>query len=186
MNKNMKYGLLILAILIIGYFFTTMTQRGYTSNSLAIYDKDTNLVSKVLIQKGEDQLELFKIDTLWHIVGHDTLEIKESSVDNLFNKVLKIKKGTVLSINPEKYSKYSVDDSTGTHLILFNDSDQELGHFIFGSSKSDYSRNNVRVNDDINVYQTDQNVVWNLSTRPDYWGKKPTPPPIPESEKNNQ
>ncbi|MBC8215139.1 MAG: DUF4340 domain-containing protein [Candidatus Marinimicrobia bacterium] len=176
MGKNLKYGLIILGVLIVVYVLNTIGQNTYTSTTSSMFTGEIEDIAKFVINKNSDQLEIVKVDTTWQITDHDTLVIKKSSIDNLFNKVLKVKKGTILSTNPEKWNKYSVDDSTGTHLYLFNYADEELGHFVFGSSKADYSRNNLRIPEDNSVYQTDQNVVWNLSTRSSYWGQKPKPP----------
>ena len=70
------------------------------------------------------------------------------------------------------YGKYSLDDSTGTHLALINSKDETVGYYIFGRSKSDYSRSYVRVGDDPKVYLADQNVLYMLSTRVTYWGEE--------------
>ena len=75
--------------------------------------------------------------------------------------------------NPEKYGKYSVDDSSGTHLAVIGSKGETVEYYIFGRSKSDYSRSYVRVGDDPKVYLADQNVNYMLSTRPTYWGEKP-------------
>ncbi len=176
MDKNLKYGIIVLGVLIVAYMLNTMGQNTYSSTSSSMFTGEVDDIARVVITKNRDRLELVKVDTTWQITGHDTLVIKRRSVENLFTKALMVKKGTVLSENPEKWNKYSVDDSTGTHVYLFNFSDEDMGHFVFGSSKADYSRNNLRIPGDNSVYQTDQNVVWNLSTRPNYWGQKPKPP----------
>ena len=122
------------------------------------------------------------MDTIWKISGNDTLEIKPQSMDNLFEKVLKVNKSTIISENPEKYSKYSIDDSTGTHLAVIDFNGETVGYYIFGRSKSDYSRSYVRIGDDPNVYLADQNVTFMLNTRETYWGEKlkeEIPPPLP-------
>ena len=104
-------------------------------------------------------------------------------MDNLFDKVLKVNRGTIISENPEKYGKYSVDDSTGTHLAVIDSKGETVGYYVFGRSKSDYSRSYIRIGDDPNVYLADQNVTYMLSTRETYWGEKPKeevpPPPLP-------
>ena len=92
--------------------------------------------------------------------------------------------------NPEKYGKYSVDDSTGTHLAVINSEGKTVGYYVFGRSKSDYSRSYIRIGDDPKVYLVDQNVTYMLSTRETYWGEKPkeeVPPPvdIPADTTNN-
>jgi len=105
-------------------------------------------------------------------------------MDNLFDKVLKVNKGTIISENPEKYGKYSVDDSTGTHLAVIDSKGETVGYYVFGRSKSDYSRSYIRIDNDPKVYLADQNVTYMLSTQETYWGQKPKvevppPPPIP-------
>ena len=102
-------------------------------------------------------------------------------MDNLFDKVLKVNRGTIISENPAKYGKYSVDDSTGTHLAVIDSKGETVGYYVFGRSKSDYSRSYIRAGNDPNVYLADQNVIYMLSTRETYWGEKPKVeiPPAP-------
>ena len=183
MTKNLKIALILLAILIGIYLLNINSQNKFESTSTAIFIDDTEDIFKVLIQKGDEAIELARIDTMWKISGNDTLIIKPHSIENLFDKVLKVNRGTIISDNPEKYSKYSLDDSTGTHLGIINAKGETTGYYIFGRSNSDYSRSYVRIGDDPNVYLADQNVIYMLSTRETYWGEKPkeevpTPSPL--------
>ena len=76
-----------------------------------------------------------------------------------------------------------MDDSTGTHLAIINSKGETVGYYVFGRSKSDYSRSYIRIGDDPKVYLVDQNVIYMLATRETYWGEKPkedVPPPPPE------
>ena len=182
MTKNLQIALIILVILIGIYFLNKSSQTKFESTSEAIFIGDLEDIFKFLIQEGEEAIELSRVDTLWRISGNDTLKVKSRSIDNLFNKVLNVNRGTIISENPEKYSKYSVDDSTGTHLAIINHKGETVGYYIFGRSKSDYSRSYVRVGDDPKVYLADQNVTYMLSTRATYWGEKPKEevPPLPK------
>ena len=74
--------------------------------------------------------------------------------------------------NPKKYGKYSVDDSTGTHLAVIDSKGETISYYVFGRSKSDYSRSYVRLGNDPKVYLADQNITYMLQTRPTYWGEK--------------
>ena len=184
MTKNLQIALVVLVVLIGIFFLNKSSQSKLDSTSEAIFNDDPEDIFKFLIQKGEEAIELARVDTLWRISGNDTLEIKSRSMDNLFDKVLKVNRGTIISENPEKYDKYSVDDSTGTHLAIVDSKGETVGYYVFGRSKSDYSRSYIRIGDDPNVYLSDQNVTYMLSTRETYWGQKPKvevppPPPIP-------
>ena len=184
MAKNVQIALIVLIVFIGLYFLNKSSQSKLDSTSESIFNNDAEDIFKFLIQKGEEAIELARVDTLWRISGNDTLEIKSRSMDNLFDKVLKVNRGTIISENPEKYDKYSVDDSTGTHLAVVDSKGETVGYYVFGRSKSDYSRSYIRIGDDPNVYLSDQNVTYMLSTRETYWGQKPKvevppPPPIP-------
>ena len=183
MTKNFQIALIILVALIGIFFFNKNSQSKLETVSEAIFTEDIEDIFKFLIQKGEEAIELARVDTMWRISGNDTLEVKSQSMDNLFDKVLKVNRGTIISENPEKYSKYSVDDSTGTHLAVIDSKGETVGYYVFGRSKSDYSRSYVRVGSDPKVYLADQNVTYMLQTRPTYWGEKPKeeaplPPPV--------
>ena len=183
MTKNVQIALIVLVIFVGIYFLNKSSQAKFESTSEAIFNSEPEDIFKFLIQNGEEAIELSRVDTLWRISGNDTLEVISRSINNLFDKVLKVNRGTIISENPEKYGKYSVDDSTGTHLAVINSKGETVGYYVFGSSKSDYSRSYVRVGSDPKVYLADQNVTYMLQTRPTYWGEKPKeevplPPPI--------
>ena len=191
MTKNFKISLIVLMVLTGVYLLNMRSQRKLESTSTAIFTDDPEDVFKILIQTGEEAVELARVDTIWRISGNDTLVTKPHSIENLFDKVLKVNRGTIISENPEKYDKYFVDDSTGTHLAVINSEGKTVGYYVFGRSKSDYSRSYIRIGDDPKVYLVDQNVTYMLSTRETYWGEKPKeeappqPVDIPVDTTNN-
>ena len=173
MTKNVQIALIVLVILVGIYFLNKSSQTKFESTSEAIFNDEPEDIFKFLIQQGQEAIELSRVDTLWRISGNDTLEVQSRSMDNLFDKVLKVNRGTIISESPEKYGKYSVDDSTGTHLAVINSKGETVGYYVFGRSKTDYARSYIRIGDDPNVYLADQNVTYMLSTRATYWGEKP-------------
>ena len=185
MTKNLQIAIVVLVVIIGLFFFHKNSQSKYKSVYEAIFTDDPENIFKFLIQKGEKAIELARIDTMWRISGNDTLEVKSRTMDSLFDKVLKVKRGLIQSENPENYSTFSVDDSTGTRLVVIDSKGEAIGYYVFGSSsKDDYAHCNVRVGDDPKVYLADQNILYMLSTRATYWGEKPKeeippPPPIP-------
>jgi hypothetical protein len=172
MTKNLQIALVVLAVLIGIFFLNNKSQSKLESTSEAIFTDDVEDIFKFLIQNGEEAIELSRIDTIWQISGIDTLEVKSQSINNLFDKVLKVNRGTIISENPEKYEKYFVDDSTGTHLAVIDSKGETISYYVFGRSKSDYSRSYVRLGNDPKVYLADQNITYMLQTRPTYWGEK--------------
>jgi len=173
MTKNLQIGIAVLVVLIGLYFLNSSNQKQHTSTSTDLFMGNVDDIHKILIQKGVDILELAKFDTVWTITGHDTLEMKERSISSLFDRVLTVKKENVVTKKQEKWDTFSVSDSLGTHLGLIDKAGETLAYFVFGQSKSDYSRNYVRTRENTFVYLTSENVIYNLQTRPEYWGEKP-------------
>ena len=182
MTKNVQIALIILMLFVGIFFLNKNSQTKHESTSETIFKDEPEDIFKFLIQQGQEAIELSRADTLWRISGNDTLEVKSRTMDNLFDKVLKVNRGTIISENPEKYGKYSVDDSTGTHLAVINSKGKTVGYYVFGRSKSDYSRSYVRVGSDPRVYLADQNVTYMLQTRPTYWGEKPKDEMLPPAD----
>ncbi len=178
MTKNLKIILSVLAGLIIIFFVSQRGQQQYSSKSSNVFNASAKDVHRFIIQNKSDAIEISRIDTLWKISGNDTLNIKQRSIDNFLDKVLPVMKGTLVSKNTEKWGKYSIDDSTGTHLALLDNDGNTLEYAVFGRSKSDYSRNYVRGKDDAHVYLTNESVLHFLNTSPTYWGEVPKPEPL--------
>ena len=173
MTKNLKIALIALIFLLIIFFINNNKQNSFISKSNKIFTKNINEIKKILIQQNNEAIELTRIDTTWEISGNDSLIIKDRAIDNFFNQVLKINTGTLISENPKKYNKYSISDSLGIHLELINAQNKTIAYYVFGKSKTDYSRSYVRLGDDPNVYLADQNITYMLNTSESYWGEIP-------------
>ena len=178
MTKNFKIVLSILVLLIIIFFMSQRGQKQYSAKSSNVFHASAKDIHRFIIQNKSDAIEITRSDTTWEISGSDTLNIKQRSIDNFFNKVLLVMKGTLVSKNTEKWGKYSIDDSTGTHLALLDNDGNTLEYAVFGRSKSDYSRNYVRGKNDADVYLTNESVLHFLNTTPTYWGEVPKPEPL--------
>jgi len=180
MNKSWRNALIVMGVLIAAYFLNSHFQNRYTTQSSEIYSGDPEDVYKVLIQSTGDAIELSKEADTWVISGNDTLVMRQNRIDNLLSSVLSVNRETMVSKNPENWSKFSVDDSTGTHLALIDASGNTMAYYVFGRSKSDWSHNYVRIEEDPAVYLTDTNVINHLSTKATFWGEVPKPPELPE------
>jgi len=183
MNNKLTIGFIVLGIVIGLYFINLSGQKSYSSSSINLTSFQKEDIQKILIQNKGEVLELVKVDTIWNISGHDSLILKEQALNNLFDKVLNLKLQTVMTKKEEKWDTYNVGDSTGTHLALIDLNDETVGYFVFGRSNSDFSRCYVRESGKSTVYLADDNVIYNIQTRSDFWGEKPKEDvPIPVVE----
>ena len=60
-----------------------------------------------------DSLTLVKSDTLWSILYHDSLEVKDRQLDQFFEKVIGGTFDMMMSKNAKKWAKFGADDSSG-------------------------------------------------------------------------
>ncbi|MAV65090.1 MAG: hypothetical protein CMG00_07875 [Candidatus Marinimicrobia bacterium] len=173
MPKNLKIALIFLIALISIYFFSQNSQNQYTSKETSLLNIDSNQIYSFTITNPVDQITISRIDSTWEILNNDTLTINQNAIDSFLDKVINVKKSTLISKNKEKWNIYSIDDSSATYLSILNDKEQEIAGFYLGRSKTNYANNYIRTNNSNNVYLTSENIFYYVTPIANYWGTKP-------------
>ena len=186
MTRNMKILLAILGVIVILYFISQSGQKKHQAQSNDVFSIVMEEVYRFDVQKDSLYIALQRKDTTWQITGNDSLLIQENRINDVENKVLTIKRESVVSKKPSKWKSFNVDDSLGTKITFYGFNDEVLGEAIFGRSKSDWQRSYVRLIGGDNVYMTNENVINSLQMRPTFWGKKPPPLPEPAEEQDQE
>lgn len=176
--SNIKWLLIGIAVLIVLYALLQMRESGYTTPTGQVFPENTDDIYRVEMMTKGDSLTLQKKDLEWTIVGHDTLKVRDLRITALFEQVLKVSRETTMTDKADNWSKYAVDDATGTHVVIYNAKDELLVHAVFGRSSTDWARNYVRIGDGPEVYLTDRSIVYQVSTDATFWGEK-LPEPAP-------
>lgn len=172
---NLKYVVIALGALIALVVASQLQQSGYATRAYAVFPDNKEAVHSIELWTKSDTLSLEKQETEWSIADHDSLELRPNKMDPFFERVLGVKKETMVSRNPRNWEKYSVDDSTGTHIRLRDAGGEEMTHAVFGRSSSDWSHNYVRTTGSDEVFLTNESVIHLLYPRATYWGQKPKP-----------
>ena len=171
MAKQTRIIVIVLGIALVLFFISRQSQKKYTVQTRTVVSVERDDIHRFVVQKEDKEIELVRSDTSWAISRHDTLSIKSSNLESFFDDILQLgKESSPISNNPNYWSKYSVDDSTGTHLFLYDSNDEELSHVVLGRTKTNFGKNTIRLGDDPHVYLTDKNILFRLQTRPTYWG----------------
>lgn len=178
---NLKWLLIGIAVLLGIYALLQLRESGYATPTGRVFPEKTDDIYKVEMSKDGESLTLEKKDQVWKIVGHDTLSIRDNRITALFDQALETTRETVMTKKAENWPKYTVDDSAGTHVKVYDASGGLITHAVFGKSNTDWARNYVRIGEAPEVYLTDQSIVYQVSTDPTFWGEKP-PEPEPEPE----
>ena len=174
MPRNLKIASFSLITLILIYFFSQNSQNQYTTKDISLLSIDSNQIHSFTISSPTDQITISRIDTSWKILNNDSLVINQNAIDSFFDKVINVKKSTLISKNKEKWNIYSIDDSSATYLSILNDKDQEIGSFYLGRSKTNYNNSYIRTKNSDDVYLTSENIFYYLTPATTYWGRKPT------------
>ena len=182
MTRNMKILLAILGVIVILYFISQSGQKKHQAQSNDVFSIVMEEVYRFDVQKDSLYISMQRKDTTWQITGNDSLLIQANRINDVENKVLTIKRESVVSKKPSKWKSFNVDDSLGTKITFYGFNDEVLGEAIFGRSKSDWQRSYVRLIGEDYVYMTNENVINSLQMRPTFWGKKPPPLPEPAEE----
>ena len=186
MTRNMKILLAILGVIVILYFISQSGQKKHQAQSNDVFSIVMEEVYRFDVQKDSLYIALQRKDTTWQITGNDSLLIQANRINDVENKILTIKRESVVSKKPSKWKSFNVDDSLGTKITFYGFNDEVLGEAIFGRSKSDWQRSYVRLIGEDNVYMTNENVINSLQMRPTFWGKKPPPLPEPAEEQDQE
>jgi|GEM_PF-138812 hypothetical protein len=176
MANRTKLWILVVVAIVVGVIYVQQSKTSRVATTQKIWNGAKDDVQKVLVRKDGDSVELVKLSGAWTISGHDSLTMRENRMDDLFNKVLAVNSTTVMTEKESRWSAYSVTDSLGTRLAVQDAGGNDLATFVFGQSRTDWSKNYVRIGSDPTVYLTDANITYNLNTRPDFWGEVPKPP----------
>ena len=182
MTRNMKILLAILGVIVILYFISQSGQKKHQAQSNDVFSIVMEEVYRFDVQKDSLYIALQRKDTTWQIIGNDSLLIQANRINDVENKILTIKRESVVSKKSSKWKSFNVDDSLGTKITFYGFNDEVLGEAIFGRSKSDWQRSYVRLIGEDYVYMTNENVINSLQMRPTFWGKKPPPLPEPAEE----
>ena len=185
MAKQTRIAVIALAVVLVLFVINRQSQKKYIVQTKTVVSDEKDDIHRFVVQKEDQKIELVRSDTSWVITGHDTLLVKSSILKSFFEGILQLsRESDPISKNPDNWSKYSVSDSTGTHLFLYDSKDKELSHLVLGRTKTNYLKNTIRFTDDPNVYLTDKDILLRLKTRPTHWGEKPKPPEENEPEES--
>ena len=163
----------MLAVLILFYILNINQQKNYQSTSSQIFDFNQTQVNSFLIKSESATIEIQRVDTSWAITNNDSLVLKENILNTFFDKIFTLESETIMTKNSEKWSKYNIDDLLGTHLTFYDFNNDVMKH-LFLEDHLLISQDVIFDGDKPEVYLVNQNIMFNLQTRPEYWGEKIT------------
>jgi hypothetical protein len=172
---NWRVWFVILVVLAAGVWYVQHAKGRRVSASEPIFTAERDAVQKVQVTKRADDIELVNDGGKWRIAGNDSLVVRENRINDLFDRVLKTMRTTLMTENPDRWKTYMVSDSLGTRLEVTGWDGKTLGSWVFGSSQSDWSKNYIRTEGRPEVYLTNSSVIYNLNTLPTFWGEAPKP-----------
>ena len=139
---------------------------GFNSDKIAkieIKTEDkTTVLKKNRSEGGEAGQALSPASTSgdWLVETEDNYRADQEAINEIFDKVKEFKTTNLASKNPEKQSKYQVDEKSGIEIKFSDASEDLLAHFFVGRSKADFLGSYVRKADANEVYKIDETLTY--------------------------
>ena len=81
MTNQLIIGLGVFFLLGVLLILSNLNQQKNKSSYDNIFQHDVSHIAKIIIQSGDDAIEIARLDTTWKISGNDSLIIKEAFAD---------------------------------------------------------------------------------------------------------
>lgn len=161
-------GITVLLALIA--FFALQSEKKYESSSEKVFGFDSADVKLINIKSPEGDISLEKENDIWYVVNPVRYEANQNSVERIVSASERLKIGTPISENPEKFSKFDLDDSSSIKVRL-NDGKKDY-EFLIGKLSSDFSHSYVRLKDEDKVYLAEGRLTYDFKKSTDNWRDK--------------
>jgi len=180
-SKSWRNIGIVLVALVVIYLYTKLQEARYATPSDNVFDILADDVGRFVIQEGDQRIELVRYDTLWVAAAYEERKVRQWRLDSFFNTVLGVESESMISDNPDKWTTYGVDDSTGQHLLVYDLGGELASHVIVGRSSANWQSSYLREADQDKVYLTTKSIHHALSADTTYW-LEPLPEPEEEGE----
>lgn len=154
-NRNLLGILIVLALT---YVVSLSLKRGSSGSAVLtqdLFQVDTAQITKILIEKQGDQIQLSKAGNSWSITPNNGTEVPALSprVHSLLDALLRISPSRIVSQRPDQWRDYQVD-STGQRVQLFQGPKKSMDLIIGRGSMQDQRTfiTYVRPKDENTVY----------------------------------
>ena len=181
-SKSWRKVALVLAALVLIYLYTKLQETRYTTPSDNVFDIQAEDVGRFIIKEGGNQLELVRYDTLWVATGYEDRQVRQWRLDSFFNMVLGVERESMISDNPDKWTTYGVDDSTGRQLQVYDLSGALEADVVVGRSSANWQSSYIRERGRDKVYLTTKSISHLLSADTTYWLEPLPEPDIEDKE----
>lgn len=141
--------LVILAVVsVVGYFMfgnhDDAIQKPEASQELMFPDFNPANVTRCVIAKAEQRVDIQRLDENWFVVGDVRKPLDVKVLDDVLSKINTFRKYDVVSQNKQKQSAFEVDNESGINVTLFNADGASLADFYVGKNGPYYNSTYVR------------------------------------------
>ncbi len=165
-NKRLNLIFLVILALLIGFYFL-LQQPTNVSDKKVIKIPNPSQINKIEITKNASTTILIKKDDSWLVKNNNSeLPANKNLVDSLIKDLSASMNLEKISVNPNKYNLYELDDAQIINLKVYQDEKlvQEIGIGKMGVS---YPSSFVKLTDDSAVYQVNNTLTFLVRT-PDW------------------
>lgn len=166
MNKKNLISIIILIVLIALFAYTKF--NSHAEKKINFFKADTLNLAKIVLSTPKDTLILVLDSGNWRMDYPVNDKITKRRIDDLKTSLSVQTSNIPISESKEKFDKYSVTDSLGTRVQLYDNKGKLLDDAVIGKS-SNYSFCNARAYNSNKIYQLEKNITWHFKPDMKSW-----------------
>ena len=144
--KKLSTPVLLIALIVIGilayWIFkdsNDLQKPQHTKNTFVFPDFNPSLVTRVVLDKGDQHIDIMHKDGAWKLVNDNDKPGNVTAIEEIIAKVKTFKKNDVVSQNPAKQKSLEIDNESALHVAFYDTDNKPLGEFLVGKNGPYYN-----------------------------------------------
>ena len=167
--KGWKPYVVLLGVLILLLIYTQWKESRYQPTEEPIFKAKPASIVSFTIARDMSVFTIARQDSSWIFKGPDTGVVDTMKVRQFLESVMTAKREDYVTEDTSKHLNYDVAGSRAVKLIVRHEHGEETVYL--GRSRSDYSREYIRFQDDPRVYLMHDGILGLVGATISYWRK---------------
>lgn len=164
-----KLGVLLLFQLLLaaGLWAADYHHRSSSSQAVSLSEFETDLVDKITLKQGDEQIELVKEDGVWTVPDFHQMNADPIKVSNLLKDLDALESRERIGRTENSHERFEVSSENPNTELIVQEGDKIMAHLLVGKSPT-FGKRYIRTADSPEVYSVDW-AGFGLNSDPESW-----------------
>lgn len=132
MNKNLLLAVLALQIALVAWL--NLKDESGSTESLAVMDVPVNQVDRVVVQKGENAIDLVRATNGWLMASNYDLPVAAGRIERVLESLSKQQLAWPISTSSSALERFKVSDDDPDRRVILKQGETVVAEWLLGSS----------------------------------------------------